>query len=1092
MKTIVVKLIAILVLIIIQGCNSNNGNKILNNIEIDGNEPEIEVNGAEHTKVANSAIIYHRNINSLSSLKIEDYLNIKNDEIKEYILSQSSDRDNLSSDTFKIIKDAIIKKFTTLAKRDISTIHGSKLSQKYINFYEKNEIAHNLKFSHTINEDEKIQIENIVKNYFDENDFTSDMDLLLTKVCESFFAATTKVYSSYPDETSPQDNIFTLANKTAKFKKKMKVYFSDFNTSSDEDNKSSVNYYFTDKLTLTNTFNGDELHIHKPLYDSDGELYDVENSTKDISFPQISGVSPKSKQYHISIGANIHGSLEPVLFILKEYKNNLYYAFELYRDATLKRITALSGLSHVSDVATADIDADGYDEIIIAYSSPDNKIIVYNDVRYSFIPLTHFNFFKDISLDTGIVRVASADVDGDGKAEIAAAIYDESGENWDGHLYMWSVDLDNDDDNKILKERINVSLKQKTPLDILFADLNEVDNIELFLVQLDEDITEEHMGWNQPELSGYDDYCRYFKLSTNKLNIYNFANGEAYNLSAVEKKSINIENYTYDKKYNSGGLGGKYDDRSDGVICAISGCRCVDGFEARAYHLYVQTDDIWRPIYATAYHTSLNKHSMLDIDGIAYNFKDSNDETIYEPALNYYTSEHTHKNSTHKYAPVRTNSGENTVRKYKVTMKEGQRYYAKSKKPRNIPSASITTKDLKALVYRKYNTTFPYISRIATFGYPTQVLEYDSHNVLYTNPIMTYLFNTPPQVAKEVEMTYAQNKCSATIKMNKMLDGPLFGIEVGGGAEFKVLGNGAKFVEKVGFDTIQSSGNVDESKTEVCMEGGRTISSENDNIVVYFADIVDNYTYHITHDLQNPSNVGKQIYIKQKRVSKDFPYENQIGVNELYKNLEDQGVEIETDLKKLIHHDDNLSSYLTQTNMNDVINAGKHLSSTLQGIYSDKFEYSNLWYSTSNLDIPIEGGNNLKFSSMNSNTNGKEEHDQYEVYTKTELEVEAAGGLVAFDAKIGWEINFYHEKLNESSTESSYEIEMNTKLENIDYTHLGFFSYLAKPNSTKSCTLSDSHPINREDFKDYTSEELVSCKPPILVIDYWLSNQKNN
>jgi hypothetical protein len=707
--------------------------------------------------------------------------------------------------------------------------------------------------------------------------------------------------------------------------------------------------------------------------------------------------------------------------------------------------------------------------------------------------MTSFSFFGDMQMKHGVIRLATDDIDADGYDEIAAVCYDEKATSWQAQLKMWDLNLKpNNDSKSLLNEKLTYSFPDNTPVDIVFSDLNEVDNIELFAVQVDKKIKSQQEGYHQPN-QGFDninDLCMYFVESTNQLNIFHFTNSASPNIKALE-----IKNYTYDKQYAYG------TGQDNGVWCNDNGyCSCNSDFKAKPYHLYTPVDKIWKPIYITAYHTSLDEPATLDIDGIAFNYSQKSDTSTYFPAKYYeVTRGHTHNGQTHTYTPVRSNASStmSSARKYVTHIKEGQRFYVESKYPRSAPSASSIHSDLKESVYRKYSEDWPHIKRISTFGNPTRTLELLSHDVIYSQPVIAYIISTPPLVGKSVEMSYTQKKCDGTQKMDESLYGSLFGISATAGFEAKFLGEGARITATLGFDTIQSSGHIDEIKSEICTERTVSLDGNDDDIVIYHASIADNFTYVITKDLSDPnyhykegSKDNKKINISQERKTTIFPYKVQTTIKELYDSLDAQGVKPDVDVRGLISHKKNdLSTYLTQNDFDTIKGSGTELSKTLQSIYSDKFTYSKLWFTKENVLIPDAASNEQKFTKTYSITEGEEEHDSYKYYAKIAMEYEAVSILQGADVEFGLETNFYHERLSENSDTTSYGLKISNKIDNLAYSYIGLMSFIAIAPQTEECTMKKLWPLNRFELSKYNPQEEVKCHPPIMVIDYWLTNQ---
>jgi hypothetical protein len=1067
--------------VLFYGCGSDNTTN-----------PTISSKG-EHLRMSESTRLYHQQLDMQLQKSLEKFYSVSYSDISQRINEEAVAADfNLTQNVHDSIITSIQKSYQSRAKKAFQKTFAKELAKKFKDFRQSIDIDNSSLRITPLTQSEKETLTALISDFFTQNlsDITSMYQTNLKLLVDDHFQTDLLM-----DSSTNTKNTFSATQKSEEFKKKMSAYFKDFNTSRDNDVIVSTAQHFVDKVQITNTFNGAVLHEHKPTYDTDGNIESISDITHDIVFPKRDTNSPRDAQYYLATSIDLHGTGIPSLLIFKQYeKSYAYYAYELTTKGSLNFLNEIPSLHHLTDIVAGDIDNDGYDEIIVAQGSPENRVTIYDDATHGFHETTSFSFFDDIGMENGVIRLAIGDSDADGYDEIAAVCYDEQAIAWKAHLKVWDLKNNpNHESTSILNEKMSYSFPANTPVDILFSDLNEVDNIELFAVQVDEKIDSKQRGYHQPDQGflGADDYCMYFVESTNQLNIFHFKDYESPDI-----KALIIKNYTYDKRYASSRRG-----TDNGAWCDSNGvCICTSDYKASPYHLYVPVDKVWRPLYITAYHTSLDEPATLDIDGYSYEFSQKSSTSYFYPAKYYQvTHGHTYDDEKHTYTPVRSNASKtaSSARKYVTHIKEGQRFYVKSKYPRSIPTTSNITKDFVESVYRVYNDEWPHIRRLATFGNPTRTLEYLSHNVIYSQPIITYVLGTPPSVGKSVEMSYTQEKCHAEKTMDKSLYGAVFGISVTTGFEAKFLGEGARITATLGFDTLQSSGHIDETKTEICTEGTVSLNDSDDDIVIYHANIADNFTYVVTKDLSDSSYVyaenspnNKTIHITQQRASSAFPYEVQTTVKELYDSLEAQGVEPEVDIRGLLKHKkDNLSSYLTQKDFDTIVGSGSELSNALKSLYSDQFSYSQLWFTKQNVLIPDAASNEQKFTQTLSITDGEEEHDSYKYYAKVAMEYEAVSVLQGAEVEFGIETSFYHENLNEESDSTSYGLKISDKVDDLTYSHVGLFSFVAKPLSDKECSLKTIWPLNRVESSKFNPDEKVSCHPPILVIDYWLTNQ---
>ncbi len=424
-------------------------------------------------------------------------------------------------------------------------------------------------------------------------------------------------------------------------------------------------------------------------------------------------------------------------------------------------------------------------------------------------------------------------------------------------------------------------------------------------------------------------------------------------------------------------------------------------------------------------------------------------------------------------------------------MKEGNRNYKDSSIPRAASGESITSSSVRGYVHRSYNEKEPHIGRVSTYANNTKILKFKQHHLLYSKPTIAYLLAPPPPVSKDVKMTYSLGHCSGTVKKDTALSGQTWGASVSFGIDIDfIVGDEGKWLATAEVGSTQSSGSVEEHKQETCIETSHSLTSDDDYIAYYYANILDSYEYTIIKDDSDTANIGKSIFINQKRLGNSIPYSAQTGIKDLYEKLDAAGIEPDINVTSLIRHQEgNLSNYYTQTAFdNIVLDPASNLS--------DKFFYSHLWHTKQNVMIPNEGGISNAYTKTISHTYGTEEHDTYEA--SVEFEAEFKEGLIASAVekatlKTGREWAFRHEDLTEDSTETSYELEIegDGTVDTLDNSYIGIFSYIAIERGD-NCYNNDSIPLNRYDFLNFNRDNIIQCKPPVLVIDYWLTNSNES
>ncbi|MBL0721640.1 MAG: VCBS repeat-containing protein, partial [Sulfurovum sp.] len=702
------------ILVFFSACNNSS-----NNIE------DSDSYVGEHTRMSESSMFYHQKLDFKLQSSIDAFLvNERAAIVQEVESTSANDEFNLTREVTTSIVDAIESKFKREVQKDFTKSHTRKIATEYLTFNKNINIEDAQLRSSSLEAHEKESISTLIDDYFFQNSdaIYTLFNNRLEQVIEYYFPSNSNssFRSTMTLNSSSNDSTLTRAAKVNNFKNKIKAYFPDFNASNDK-KKINTSKHFYDKLQITNTFNGATLFEHIPEYLGDGTLNSVKTKEHSVTFPSIDDkVFPKNSGYYLATSAYIQNNSEPSLLIFKQYHNQKYYAYELTHEGILSDLhyAHLAGLTHVTDVVSANIDDDAKSEFVVALGSPENKIIIFDDAGHKFHKITEY-YFQEGTDDRGIIRVAAGDTNGDGYDEIAAVIYDEEALSWHAKMKMWDI-VQGDDTAPILKERFSHRFASKTPVDLTFSDLYDVDTIELFAVQISPKIVSESQGHEQPSQSGPDDYCRYYAKATNTLFVYNFNKGD----SSVEKKEVEIANYTYGKHYESGEVGNE-----DGVWCNIFGSCTCSGASGSPYPLYSSYETyyprratLWKPIYITPYHTTLDKPASLDIDGIGYDFFASKTKSTIKPAKKYKEGRHYYSFNGHKnyYTPVSSNSSESknpsNSRAYVTKMTEGQRHYAFSPNPRSISSVSITTPNLKGFVYRQYSSTAPNSRRLSSFG----------------------------------------------------------------------------------------------------------------------------------------------------------------------------------------------------------------------------------------------------------------------------------------------------------------------------------------------------------------------------------------
>lgn len=1009
----------------------------------------------------------------------------------------------LSPSARELLIKGILEDYRRNHHRSLVTHMGPALGGVCTEFHETSGASDEKFRSSSLESGELLEIQNAVADRF-QNRVTSlpGMDLYdeaLDQVLDKWFPGFAALDAEHSD--SPAETVFSAAEDSDAFNKKMKAWFANYDAENDygeSDGTPVPGHFLYNKFIVTNTFDGKILRTHEPYYE--GKTLRIRNGEKTIHFPDIAGLSPNdADNTFIAASADMEGNGSRHLIVFKEYGKSSWYAFSLGNgpDYGLTRIDEIPAFFRVTDLAAGDIDADGSEELMVAGRlDEDGKsgVFVFDDENHAFHQITEITC--DGSGDL-ILRVGCGDTNANGYEEIGVVCYPDA--DLDGRNVKL---LEYDRIKKTFDTLASAKLPAKTPADLVFADLESVDKIDMYVVQLDPNQTDTAMGWSQPDQSGgSDDECRFYRESVNRLNIYAFPYDFSTEKYGSSHGGVAVVNRTYDRQFNTG-------TGDDGVKCFMGGCSCDKDFEAQSYYLF-RTDC---PIYATPFRVAPDKPAKLDIDGLSVTYRSGNIQTV-DVAKTYYTNKqtHTHSGKKYEYVPVYSNQDGIDV----VTMTQGNHAYAHDKYPRMIPAASNTNGDELETVYRathsygiekvsincpswKTPPCFAYkfsgrIKRLAAYANDAVIMAFDHHCVLYSDPQVLYVIGAPPPLGEWTKILYETGSCTGTERRDQTGNATIWGLSVSIGEEIGGPGGEGvvqEFSGGVEFGSVQCSGNIEVKATEECLMVTESVDSGEDDIVGFKAFITDSYVYKIIRDRSNAANEGKYISVEiprgEKSRQKRIAYRDQMFAENLYENLSKQGQTPDIDIRGLLTHDpNNISSYLTEDNIRDFFD---HPENYLPADYL----YSPFWHMDRSALVPSDGEEGLKYSKSITQGTGDFEHDQYEVSAKVMAKFKAgfiAHGFIEAEAKIGHEWSFDHENLNTETAETSYEFQTKGNGTTPKYNRVGIYSFAAVPAGTT--TSGDSKPINRKMAEDFDELEEYLETMPVLVIDYWLTDNDN-
>ena len=934
---------------------------------------------------------------------------------------------------------------------------------------------------------ELLDIQNAVADRFQHRvALPPGMDLpdeILNDVLEKWFPESAALTATASLHSA--DAVFSAAEDTDAFNTKMKAWFAQYDAENDYDESDHTpvpGHFLHKKFTVTNTFDGKTLRIHEPYYE--GTTLRIRDNEKTMDFPDIAGLSPDGvENTFIAASADMEGNGTRHLIVFKKYGKSSWYAFTIGNgpDYEMVRMDALPAFFRVTDLAAGDIDADRSEELMVAgrlNADARSGVFVFDDKNHAFHQITEITCDRSGDL---ILRVGCGDTNANGCDEIGVVCYPDA--DLDGRNVKL---LEYDRMNRTFDTLVSAELPDDTPADVVFADLESVDKIDMFVVQLDPDQTDKAMGWSQPDQAGgSDDECRFYRESVNLLNIYAFPYDFSAETYGSSHGGVAVVNRTCDRQFNTG-------TGDDGVKCLAGGCWCDKDFAAKAKYLF-KTD---RPIYTTPFRVAPDAPARLDIDGISVTYRPGDTQAVDVATACYSKSQtytHTHNDKTFEYVPVRCNQAGHDV----VSMIQGNHLYAQDAYPRMTPAASNTNGDELETVYRAihdYGARFSgEIKRLATYANDAVIMAFDHHCVLYSDPQVLYVIGAPPPLGEWTKILYETGSCTGTERRDQTGNATIWGLSVSIGEE--IGGPGGEGVDEeisggVEFGSVQCSGNIEMRATEECLMVTESVESGEDAIVGFKAFITDSYVYKIIRDRSNAANEGKYISVEMPRGEKSrqkrIAYRDQMFVENLYENLAQQGQTPAIDIRGLLTHDpDNISSYLTEDNIRDFFN---HPENYLPADYL----YSPFWHMDRSALVPSDGEEELKYSKSIEEGSGDFEHDEYEVSGKVMAKVKAgfiAHGFIEAEVKVGHEWSFEHENLNTEKAETSYEFRAKGNGTAPKYNRVGIYSFAAVPAGT--ATSGDSKPINRVMAVDFDELEEYFETLPVLVIDYWLTDNDN-
>jgi len=1003
---------------------------------------------------------------------------------------------------------SVIKVARPYFRKRFQETHTSMLHEYYNRQVETLDALH---FENRLDPLDESEIKNIqtgIESFFSSQQGSIE-EVCQKSITDALAEIFQRTYADYREaaDTEPVKDTFEKNSERTSFYHKMQTLFPDFNVSRDHNDSgrykhspASKNIY--DKIPVTNVFDGKKLTINKPVYTTDS--FSIETTQCDVDFKNIENYQPVSDQTtYLSTAIDRKGDGDFALLVFKRYhQDNTYIYLPFLIENDYCRTKSLVKLRpyftevqdfHITDIVTANFDNDTGMEIAIAIAGNDkntgNRFFIYDDFYNNFRLITDFKF-SSLALEHAIVRLASGDSDGNGFDEIAAVSYNARAKSWNAQLFAWEpndINYSFSPDNTIVK----YTFDHKTPVDLVYADLNKVDHIELFAVQVDpkrELINHAGDSYQPQQKDKRDDYCRFFATSTNYLDVIRFGYDFDSKQYGNEKKQLKIINRTFDKQYNRG-----LDD--DGVKCLALGCWCDDDFRAKAYHLYapytIKDTDItqWKPIYITPVHLSEDSVSLLDIDGFSYNYSTATSTKVYTPANHYNSAK---KHGSYHYVPVRSNCRDHdcsATRQYVEHMLEGSRLYSRSRYTRSMPSAENEETNKTEKITRKYDDNLKVIRRLSTFPYITRVLSFQFHDILYSKePTIDYIIAPPPDIAGGTSFELEFEKCQEHERLTKKWHGGYFGISLMAGWKEDGAGQETEILGGLAFKTTQSSGKIFGHKAEKCLSRTMKITNDSSDAIIHFrTNLIDVYAYKIVKDLDEEKNdVGKMIYITVARNPNDpefKEYEQTWDLEKFEKTAKEYNISLgfDANLSKLLNH--NLNGSINQENFYSILRDPK-------AVLSNAFDYLFFWYPDENIQIPeSEVEASLKFSTGYSKINGYHDEDEYELGVKFKSAF-SWGAAIEIDAEAGWTWGAKHEDIYSTTNTTSYGLSVEGDGTSSDQS-IGVFSYHVLPEKmSDECTIKKEIPIERS--QGYDPNRKIDCKEAIMVIDFFTAKDPHN
>lgn len=974
-----------------------------------------------------------KEINLLFQEVLPSYKSYFNQKIDESISSPN----DISGGARDLLLKSMLDNFKSDSIEELRKDIEAELGEEYTLLHEELGFHEEEGMELGISESEEEKIKKLVKDYFESKFTEGYVESLLSpiaeKVADSILNTTSPEPTLLLQSTAQTDNkVVRNAEEVNSFNNFMHDLFDDYDENETGNNHggsidSSI-IHGIDRVTNTFTFNkvplrvseGNKISTHyvwqytinEPHYEN-GELK-IDTNIKNYTENPFDGNIIKA-----STSADMDGDGYESLIIATCNKNDLgTYFYELgsrkdnYEMKLLFNKFGQIDCKHISDMVAGDFDGDGKDELAVASSY---GVHVFDDEQNNFNYMT--KHVEETGYDTGnTYRLVSKNVAGKSYDDLGVVAYNShSSSTFKAKAYLFEMSGMEYEANGDIHRDYNLytlnsqQLNFSTPADVVMDDLEGIGRAKMYVIQLTD--KEEKKKYDADEWKERHDqsgigfepdnhWCTYRGYYKNHLELWSVDsspdNPDGTNVQPLNKVGrvsiINRISKTLKR------TGGSCKDSEDIFLTKAN-----DGYsDDDSYgHLF----SVKEKIDAISYRKSHNDPYIIVLNGLPLSYSDFEVDGNYEVSglYNHHYYSANSKDSTKPSLP-KTNyeyedlsqSDHNYINTYIEEIKHDS--YFEDNAKTNYPAHKYGNRDDsdakgQGSIYSLGGGKNEIKYNLMTYPNDSLIMKYVKHNVLYTDPqVLLYLSAPPVKAGQKATFTYSNGSCDTTSKKDSKSHGFTSGFSflVGVSVDIPFInhddvlaGFSAKYKwsrEKSHFSSSSKCVEISDTSTSDYSDDTNLIAKDK---VKIRSEIIDSYVYKIVDDLNDETNIGKEVTVNDTRTDgygKKSHYHIWKNVDEYYDILGANNREPYIDFRSIITHTPGeIQTYKDIDNYQTI---------------SDDYTYSD-FFATDDYQVQQDGNANTESVGYSiSSKNGNSTTDGNSFAFSIKSKVKAAGGVV--------------------------------------------------------------------------------------------------